>query len=235
LVAIAGTPQTPELAARTTVTIADGAVAGAKQPYHLAAELEFAAAARHIAARAAASEEMAFAGLGKVVAELRDREIEVSGCAMLLAAGRPLPPLADILKSHSLIHTAEGEFFRQAFRNANDRLKLPVTGYRERDLEQHAGKVFGAEADVVIERLALLGKSAGPPWTADQKIGALAAKYVRSRESLRATSPVHPVTALLWSPRSLSHHQAHGRRPLQGPAACRVRAGRGLPSARKTP
>jgi hypothetical protein len=69
LVAIAGTPQAPELAARTTVVIADAAVAGARQPYHFAAELEFAAAARHIAARAAASEEMAFARLGKLVAD----------------------------------------------------------------------------------------------------------------------------------------------------------------------
>jgi hypothetical protein len=51
---------------------------------------------------------------------------------------------------------------------------VTVIGYRERDLEQHAGKVFGAKAGAVIERLAMLGKSAGPPWTADQKNGALA-------------------------------------------------------------
>jgi hypothetical protein len=175
LIAIAGTPHVPELVSRKRLVIADAAMGGAKQPYHFAANLPFEAAARHIAACTAASEEMAFAGLRDALAELRDCGVEVSGCALLLAAGGRLPPLADILKSHSLIHSAEGEFFREAFRKASERLDVPVTGYRERDLEQRVRGVFGPAADAVIERVAKLGKSVGPPWTADQKRGALAA------------------------------------------------------------
>jgi hypothetical protein len=169
------------------LVIANPSIAGTKQPYHFAADLDCEAAAQHVAACAKASEEMAFVALREILTELRDCDLEVSGCALLLAAGRSLPPLADILKSHSLIHTAEGEFFREAFRRASERLEIPVIGYRERDLEEHACELFGAEAGGLIERIAKLGKSAGPPWTADQKNAALAALLVlRERQSTSA-------------------------------------------------
>jgi len=45
-----------------------------------------------------------------------------------------------------LIHTAEGEFFRHAVRQACERLKIPVTAIRERDLEERAKVMFGKAA-----------------------------------------------------------------------------------------
>ena len=92
-----------------------------------------------------------------------------------MAAGRPLPALADILSSHALIHTAEGEFFRRCLREACEGQGIAVTGIRERDLDARANAVFGAAAARTQQRIAALGRSLGPPWTQDQKIAALAA------------------------------------------------------------
>ena len=36
----------------------------------------------------------------------------------VLASGRTLPALEQILASHPMVHTAEGEFFRKAIREA---------------------------------------------------------------------------------------------------------------------
>jgi hypothetical protein len=61
-----------------------------------------------------------------------------------------------------------------------------VTGYRERDLEQHAREVFRAQASGLIQTVASLGKSAGSPWTADQKNAALAAMPVLALQQGRS-------------------------------------------------
>jgi hypothetical protein len=56
------------------------------------------------------------------------------GCAMLLASGRGLPTLPNILASRALVHTAEGQFFRRVVREACERCRIPVVGFREREL-----------------------------------------------------------------------------------------------------
>lgn len=175
LVAVAGNAQTAEILARSKITIVDPKAAGAMQPYHFAKELALPAAERHLAKCAASSEGLALAGLRQVIDEMGRREVTVAGCAILLASGRPLPELSKILASHPLIHTAEGEFFRQAFWKAAERLELPVAGFKERDLEKRAVSVFGEAAGQAKETIANLGKIVGAPWTADQKNATLAA------------------------------------------------------------
>jgi hypothetical protein len=94
---------------------------------------------------------------------------------VLLASGRPLPSLEKILGSHPLIHTAEGEFFRDAVKKACDALKIPITAIREREVDQRAEAAFGNRANLVQRTIAALGTSIGPPWTRDHKTAALAA------------------------------------------------------------
>src|SRR6202042_3787964 len=102
-------------------------------------------------------------------------DYRIAGSAILLASGRPLPPLANILAAHPLLHTAEGEFFRNAVSKACERLKIPVTAIRERDLDAQAKKALGNVAAEVRQRILTLGRSLGPPWTKDHKTAALAA------------------------------------------------------------
>jgi hypothetical protein len=157
------------------------AAPGSKQPYHFAEKLGQAKAEKFLADCFVATEGLAAAALQKVVADLRDRGYCVDDCAVILASGRPLPDLAKILASHALIHAAEGEFFREVIRRACASLGLSVTGLRERDLEQCARTAFGSTASRMRQRIDAIGRSLGPPWTADQKAATLAALIVLGR------------------------------------------------------
>jgi hypothetical protein len=167
LVVVSGKPGSVQVLDRRRIVIADTHSPGANQPYHFAERLELPAAEKHLAGCAAVSERLASAALHDVLQELDG--YEVADAAILLASGRPLPSLADILASHALIHTAEGEFFRQVVRQACERIGIRVTGIRERDL---------GGSSALQSEIANLGKIVGPPWTQDQKTAALAAMMV---------------------------------------------------------
>jgi hypothetical protein len=106
------------------------------------------------------------------------RKYRVVGCGMLLASGRALPPLPNILASHALIHTAEGEFFRKIVREACEHCGVSVVSFRERELDDRANSTFGKAVVRVRERISSLGKTVGSPWTQDEKTAALAALMV---------------------------------------------------------
>jgi hypothetical protein len=77
------------------------------------------------------------------------RAYRVIGCAMLLASGRALPSLQKILASRALIHTAEGEFFRNIVIKACESCHIPLMGIRERALDTQADAAFGKAAPSV--------------------------------------------------------------------------------------
>jgi hypothetical protein len=175
LVAVSGEPGATRIIDRRHVEIIDRSLRGAAQPYHFAKELELRAGEKHVADSAAASEQLALAAMRQLVDHLRSRNFKIVAAAILLSSGRPLPDFPRILSSHAMIHTAEGEFFRQAFRHGCQGLKIPATGIRERDLDEHAKAALGKDAALVKKRIAGLGKAIGPPWTTDEKSAALAA------------------------------------------------------------
>jgi hypothetical protein len=181
LVAVAGNADSLEVLDRRRIVTADPETAGAMQPYHHAAKLELPQSEKYLANGAAASERLALAAISEVVRELEKRQYRVVGCAILLASGRPLPTLAKVLASHALIHTADGEFFRDAVRHACERLRIPITAIRERDLDERAQTVFGKAGKQVQGGIASLGSSVGPPWTKDHKAAALAASMILGR------------------------------------------------------
>jgi hypothetical protein len=185
LVSVTGDADEEEVIDRRRIAISDPAKAGANQPYHHAATLEFPEAERHLANCQAASERMALTAIKHVVQELEARDYRIAGAAVLLASGRPLPSLAKILASHPLIHTAEGEFFRNSIRMACEQLQIPVEAIRERELEKRAKTAFGNAASRLQRRIASAGRSIGPPWTSDHKAAALAALLVLSPASER--------------------------------------------------
>lgn len=175
LVAVAGVADSLEIIDRKRITVMDAAMPGAKQPYHHAATLQLHESERHLENCSAVSERLAVAAIELVIEELNMREYRVDRSAILLGSGRPLPALGKILPAHPLIHTAEGEFFRNAVRKACERLQIPVEAIRERDLEERARAAFGGSASRVQQRIAAAGSSLGPPWTRDHKSAALAA------------------------------------------------------------
>lgn len=180
VVVVAGPPGAIEVMDRRRVVVASphvtsSKIQGATQPYHFAKDQNLSDAERYLARCAAASDQLALDALGEIVTEIRRRGCSVETCAILLASGRELPALEKILASHALIHTAEGEFFRQCFRSAGERLKLDVRGIREKNLDELARSAFGAKAKSLQREIAGLGRRIGPPWTTDQKSACLAA------------------------------------------------------------
>ncbi|HEX4785740.1 MAG TPA: hypothetical protein VH350_15470 [Candidatus Sulfotelmatobacter sp.] len=182
LVAVAGGPDSIEIVERRRIVVTDSQMPGAIQPYHHAANLEIQEAESHIRNCAAVSEGIAIAAIEHVLHELDLREYRIAGSAVLLASGRPLPPLAKILAAHPLIHTAEGEFFRNSVRSACEQLQLPVETMRERDVEERVRAAFGTSADRLKKKVESAGRAIGPPWTKDHKVAALAALLMISRE-----------------------------------------------------
>jgi hypothetical protein len=140
--------------------------------------MDLRAAERHLAKCAAESRRLALEALRQISAQLRERNFLLIGSAILLSSARPLPELDEILGSHALIHTAEGEFFRHAFRQAFERLEIPVTGIRESELDDYAQKAFGRDTLEVHKKIEGMGRTLGPPWTKDEKTAALAAAIV---------------------------------------------------------
>jgi hypothetical protein len=181
LVAVSDEAKTVNVIQRRRIVVVPAGARGGRQPYHFAKTLEPEEAENFLSECFEASQSLAL----KAVREVRDElsgQYRVVGTAVLLASGHPLPSLAKILASHSLIHTAEGVFYREVFSKACECLELPVTGFRERDLDQHVQTTFGAAANRVSHQVSDAGRSLGPPWTQDQKMAALAALVVLAKE-----------------------------------------------------
>lgn len=178
LVAVSHSAGKIEVLERRRVVVTTLGIPGENQPYHFAEHLDLAQAEKFLADRFGITKGLALAAVKAVIGDLRGHQFQVIGAGVLLASGRPLPTLAKILASHAQIHAAEGEFFREAFSKACQELGLPVTGLRERDLEESVQAAFGKAASGMSDQVAGLGRSLGPPWTADQKAASLAALVV---------------------------------------------------------
>jgi hypothetical protein len=177
LVAVSNNAGTVEVIRRQRVAITAPGTRGGNQPYHFAKSLELPEAEKFLEDYFVASKRLALAAVRDLVGGLGG-QCCVVGSAVLLASGRPLPPLTKILASHALIHAAEGEFFREAFSKGCESLDVPVTGFRERDLNACVQTTFGKAATRIGQQISTLGRSLGPPWTQDQKMAALAALVV---------------------------------------------------------
>jgi len=178
LVAVSHDAGPVEILERRRIAVIEPKIPGTKQPYHFSERLEFSEAEKFLSKCFAASAQFAAAAIRECMESLRERKYAVSGAAVVLASGRALPLLPKILTSHALIHTAEGEFFREAIWKACQSLDLRVTGFRERDLTAAVTAGFGRVAAKLLRQVANAGRSVGPPWTTDQKAAATAALLV---------------------------------------------------------
>jgi hypothetical protein len=173
-VAVAGTAREPIVLERRRLEIADPSLPGSRQPYHAAEPLGLEAAEALLARCRESSTALAAEGVASMLAQLGERGYRALVAGILLGAGRPLPELAATLRSHALIHTAEGEFFREAVRAASERCSLAVIGIREREVWERGAAAVGLAADDLRRRIDALGRTLGPPWTQDEKLAALA-------------------------------------------------------------
>jgi hypothetical protein len=127
-------------------------------------ELPVAAVERNLKAVRAEAERSARASIRELTALLRKAGHDPVGCAIVGAArATPLDDVAAILRSHALIHAAEGDLYRQALAAGAEAAGLRLAMVRARDLDTAGGG------------LAAMGREAGPPWSKDYRLGAAAA------------------------------------------------------------
>lgn len=174
-IALAGPAKSPEIVARSRLELCDPGIPSPFQPYHKAAGMPFKKAEEFIRRVSRKTENVARAGIEKIIAELILRGMKVAACAVLLGSGRALGPLEKILAAHPMIHTAEGVLFRESIVSAAERCGLRVTGIVERELFMRAESALRLSRGPLDERLGEFGRALGPPWQQDQKFAALAA------------------------------------------------------------
>ena len=172
MVAVAGSPGSPVVLARRRIELADTAIPGSRQPYHAAERLDVDRAETLIRQCRDSSTRLAMRAVSATVARLEQNGLTVVGAGILFASGRPLPDLAATLRSHALIHTAEGEFFREVLVRASEQCSLRVTKVKEREVWDR-GTTLRRWPPICSNRLAD-PTIAGPPG-ARTKAGTLAA------------------------------------------------------------
>jgi hypothetical protein len=152
-----------------------------RQPYHTAEKMERPDAVKFIRGVKSEAKRLAVSSLRLLQAETAEGAFRITRGALLLASGRVLPALEHILGSHALIHTADGELFRDVLRAACGLCDLPVEGIKEKELFAVASKTLRVQPTVLKQRIAALGKALGPPWTQDEKFAALGAWLTLAR------------------------------------------------------
>jgi len=146
-----------------------------RQPYHTAAGMNLDQAQEFLDGLGDAARQLAQEAVKSAQSDAAQQGYQVTHAALVLASGRPLPELAKILSAHALIHTADGEFFRQAILQGCRSQKLKISGVRERELLPAASRKFGRSRAALTKLLSEAGKPLGAPWSQDEKFATLAA------------------------------------------------------------
>jgi hypothetical protein len=113
-------------------------------------------------------------GVGELVAELSARGHEVAAVGVLVGHAAIPPELAKILRSHPLLHAAEGDMFREVIADAAEQHGLRVVEVPARGLMVLAQRSLGIDEAELRATLNELGHTVGRPWRRDEKDAALA-------------------------------------------------------------
>ena len=163
VVAVSAPPEVRVLVRRRIEVLAEG---DPRQPWH---------EAQHLGLHpdeADALDERVFTGARTAariaVAEVL-AEVTAAGCTAaavgIAAEPRDLPPAAQILRNHMLLHSAEGELYRSALTCAAAEAGLPVTCFHPKSVP------MAAYADLLTR----VGREAGRPWAADHRLATVVA------------------------------------------------------------
>jgi hypothetical protein len=175
LIALAGPLAAPIVLVRRRVELADRSLPGAVQPYHAARDLGPEAGELLVARCREGSSHLARQAVCETCDELERKGYRVAACGLPQSSARPLPAFAAVLASHPLLHTAEGELFREVLATAGAELGLAIVRVKEKEILVRCAAVTGIAAPDLQRRLAELGRTLGPPWRQDEKLATLAA------------------------------------------------------------
>ena len=175
VVALAGPPRSPEVIDRRRIELVERGAPGGVQPYHAARNLDSRKAEQFIAGVIEAADRAALRAIDALTEKLSSKNKKIVSCGIVLASGRVLPSLDATLKSHALVHTAEGELYRSAIAHAAKRHGWKILGVKERELYEFAAKQLRIPTEKLRLRVAEMGRAVGSPWSADEKSATLVA------------------------------------------------------------
>ena len=174
-VALVGLPRSPEVIDRGRITLVEPGSPGGVQPYHAARVMDLPKAEEFIKGVISAIDRSAALSLRSFVDTINGQGHITACCGIVLASGRALPALEATLRSHAMVHTAEGELYRVAIARAVKALNLRCIRVPERDLYQVAAKYLNISELKLKTCITEMGRAIGSPWSADEKCATLVA------------------------------------------------------------
>ena len=126
-----------------------------------------------------AIEEIAANALSQLIHEFRSEGLEVIGVGIAGTADRDLSKIGNY---HIRAHAAEGLLFRQVLEFAAQANRLPYRTFVEKSLQSQAAKELRFSVAKLNNCLVTIGRSAGPPWRAEQRVAATAAWLTLAKE-----------------------------------------------------
>lgn len=177
-VLVAGSGEDIAVVDRRRVELCDPKIEGSKQLFHFMEPMPFAEAETFALLCRKSTDALARKALKNIRDIAASNSLKVAGVCITTASGKPLPDLRAILASHALIHAAEGEFYRDALAHAAEAAKLGLSRVKERDAGDWMAARLGISEGQLKTRLAEMGKTLGPPWSADEKLATMAAWLV---------------------------------------------------------
>src|SRR5882762_1571688 len=175
LVAVCLEKGAPIILARRRVHLVETFGYEFRQPYHTAEKIPLDKARDFVSRMQSEARRLARRAILGLRSDLQTQGFALKCCGLILAAGRPLPDLEKILASHALIHTADGELFREAIVHASLRSGLTMCTVKERELLDRAGQAFRIKSAALLQRVTELGRPLGAPWSQDEKFATIAA------------------------------------------------------------
>src|SRR2546422_11689804 len=157
----------PVVLARQRVHLVETFTYEFRQPYHTAEKMLLGQAREFISRMQAEARRLAYRAMRELESRTREQGVKLTRCGLLLASGRPLPNLEKILASHALIHTADGELFREALLRASARCGLRDFRIKEKELLERAEEVLRLKGAALMRRVTELGRPLGSPWSQD--------------------------------------------------------------------
>lgn len=143
------------------------------QPFHVAASLGPDRGRAIVERCAARAEELATEQLRRLADAVAPKRLV--SCAILTAKRAEPLDLETTLRSHALIHAAEGLLFREAMARAAVACGLELHVVAESDAIATAAAAWNSRPASIEKKLTDLRRTVGAPWTRDEKLATLAA------------------------------------------------------------
>jgi hypothetical protein len=169
LVAAGGDPEKIQVLLRRRIELLPPKSSIPRFVYHEAAEMSLTQAMELVKRGAKAAREAACLAVKEAVEELSSRGARVDVCGVLSGSTVVPNDLAAILRSHPMIHSAEGMLFQNAIVSACEGHGLTVILSREREVWVRAAGAWDITEHGLRKTVDGLRKSLGPPWSADHK------------------------------------------------------------------